>query len=142
MNVSYEEAVKRGWIKPEDVPKTARGRSTVRNGKSAGQRAAEADAPATRLWNAVQHMEGAHREFPRAVPGRQFKLDVAFPAKKLCIEVDGWEWHGKHLGDFQRDRERQNLLTLHGWRILRFTASDLRNRLPDCVAMIEQALAK
>lgn len=24
MNVSYDEAVKRGWIKPEDVPKSAR----------------------------------------------------------------------------------------------------------------------
>lgn len=140
MNVSFEDAVKYGWIKPEDVPRSALKKSSIRNGKTAGQRAAEADAPATRLWMALKHFPGVAQEFEGAIPGRRFKLDVAFPEHKLCIEVDGWEWHGKHKGDFQRDRERQNLLTLHGWRILRFTASDLRNQLSSCVAMVQQAL--
>lgn len=141
MNVSYAEALKRGWIKPEDVPKSERGgASTVRKGLSAGARAAEADAPAPRLWAAVQHLPGAQNEFAGAIIGRKFKLDVAFPEQKLCVEVDGWEWHGKHKGDFQRDRERQNLLTLNGWRILRFSASNVRNDLAGCVAQVRQAL--
>lgn len=141
MNVSYAEAVKRGWIKPEDVPKGALSPSTKRNGKSAGQRAAEDDAPASRLWRALQQLPGAVQEFAGAIPDRKFRLDVAFPAQKLCIEVDGWEWHGKYKADFQRDRERQNLLTLNGWRILRFTASDIRNQIDSCVAMVESALS-
>lgn len=140
MNVSYAEAVKRGWIKAEDVPKGSLAGSSKRGGKSAGQRAAEEDAPASRLWRALRHLPGAEQEFAGAVADRKFKLDIAFPAQKLCVEVDGWEWHGKHKGDFQRDRERQNLLTLNGWRILRFTASDIRNDVAGCLAMVEMAL--
>ena len=41
---------------------------------------------------------------------------------------------------FQRDRERQNLLTLHGWRILRFTAKDVKSRLTESLDMIRQCL--
>lgn len=155
MRVSVEEALARGWVSKKDLaqaspsgvssassqlPKAPRGPSTKRGGKSAAQRAMEADAPAPRLWAAVSHIPGAHREFPNAVPGRRFKLDVAFPEKKLCIEIDGWEWHGKHKGDFQRDRERQNLLTVHGWRILRFTASDVRQNMDRCLALVNTAL--
>lgn len=139
-NISFQEAVKLGWLKAEDVPKGAQGRSSKRNGKTASVRAAEEDAPATRLWHAVRHIPGAAREYAGAVPGRRFKLDIAFPDQKCVLEIDGWEWHGKHKGDFQRDRERQNLLTIHGWRILRFTAKDVRGNLPGCVAQVFQAL--
>lgn len=142
LNVSYEEAVKRGWVQPEDVPKSAKGRSSVRNGKTAAVRAAEDGAPATRLWNALKDIPGAVQEYTGAVPGRKFRIDIAFPQElnKLCVECDGWEWHGKHKGDFQRDRERQNLLTIAGWRILRFSAKDIRGDLPGCVAQVQLAL--
>lgn len=89
------------------------------------------------LWGAVSAIfEDAVREFENAVPDRKYRLDIALPAKRLAIEVDGWEWHGKHKGDFIRDRERQNLLTLHGWRILRFTAGQIRRDTNACVEMI------
>ena len=54
--------------------------------------------------------------------------------------MDGWQWHGKHLADFQRDREKQNLLTLHGWRILRFTNKDIRTKLSATLDTIQSAL--
>lgn len=94
------------------------------------------------LWAAVVSSfgDGAVREFEGAVPGRKYRLDIAIPVSKLAIEVDGWEWHGKHKGDFTRDRERQNLLTLHGWRILRFTAGQIRRDAPGCVEMIGMAI--
>lgn len=93
------------------------------------------------LWSAVSSgIEGAEREFESAVPGRKYRLDIAIPDAKLAIEVDGWEWHGKHKGDFTRDRERQNLLTLHGWRILRFTAGQIRRDTQNCVEMIRRAV--
>ena len=92
------------------------------------------------LWAAVAaHIDNAVREFENAVPGRKYRLDIALPDARLAIEVDGWEWHGKHKGDFTRDRERQNLLTLHGWRILRFTAGQIRRDIQACIKMIEQA---
>lgn len=51
---------------------------------------------------------------------RKFRLDMAFPEHKLAIEVDGWQYHGKYKDSFKRDRIKQNLLTKHGWRVLRF----------------------
>lgn len=94
------------------------------------------------LWTAVVSSfgDGAVRELEGAVPARKYRLDIAIPASKLAVEVDGWEWHGKHKGDFTRDRERQNLLTLHGWRILRFTAGQIRKDTTGCVEMIGLAI--
>lgn len=92
-------------------------------------------SPHDLLWAAVaQHYASARREYPDAVPNRRFRLDIAITAQRIAIEVDGWEWHGKHKNDFKRDRERQNLLVLNGWRVLRFTASDIRR---DMAAVME-----
>lgn len=140
MRVSISEALKLGWIDKSSVPAGSTPKQT-RKKKSAGARANEDNAPAPRLRRALAHIPGMKVEYIGAVPGRRFALDIAFPEQKLCVEVDGWEWHGKHLGDFQRDRERQNLLTLEGWRILRFTASDIRKTPEDCVRQVEKALA-
>jgi very-short-patch-repair endonuclease len=95
--------------------------------------------PEDLLWCAAMEIEGAVREFSGAVPDRKFRIDIAFPAEKLAVEIDGWEWHGKHKGDFTRDRERQNLLTLNGWRILRFTAGQIRENVSHCISQIKVA---
>lgn len=138
---SIKEAVERGFIDKAEATKMRGAAERRRLRIHPGARAAEDDAPASRLWVAVQDLGDAHREFKKAVPGRNFSLDIAFPSCKLCCEVDGWEWHGKHKGDFQRDRERQNLLTLNGWRILRFTAKDIRGDIEGCRNQIMQALS-
>lgn len=92
------------------------------------------------LWDAVSRsISGAEREYRGAVPGRRFRIDIALPAVSLAIEIDGWQWHGKHKGDFARDRERQNLLTIHGWRILRFTAGQIRKDVNGCIEIIKKA---
>jgi len=55
--------------------------------------------------------------------------------------VDGWQNHGKTKAGFQKDREKQNLYVLAGWRILRYTAADIYGNL-DCVAeQIRKAIA-
>lgn len=92
------------------------------------------------LWEAiVSRGIAAEREYRGAVPGRRYRLDIAIPAIRLAIEVDGWQWHGRHKGDFARDRERQNMLTLNGWHILRFSAGQIRSSLESCVRVIESA---
>lgn len=78
-------------------------------------------------------------ELKGAIPGRKFQIDIAFPAHKLAIELDGHTAHS-FKDKFQRDRERQNLLTLHGWRILRFTAKDVSSRLTESLGIIQQCL--
>lgn len=75
-------------------------------------------------------------ECPAGVPGRKFRIDLAFVERKVGVEIDGWEFHAKHLEDFKRDRRRQNLLVIHGWRMLRFTAADIHKDLDGCLDMI------
>lgn len=80
------------------------------------------------------------REHTGAIPGRKFRLDIAYPHIKLGIEVDGWSSHGKTKNGFQLDRDKQNLYLLAGWRILRYTASDIFKRRDASVAQIERAI--
>lgn len=96
--------------------------------RKAKRSATGADSPQARLQDLLTQRwpKEAVAELTNVVPGRRFRLDVGFPAHKLAVECDGWEWHGKHKGDFQRDRERDRLMTLQGWRILRFPASQIR----------------
>ena len=63
------------------------------------------------LWAEVaRRWPEAQREY-RLIPGRRLRGDIVFPEAGLCVEVDGWQYHGRLLGDFKRDRTRQNLLT-------------------------------
>ena len=94
------------------------------------------------LWSAVQKRSGerAKAEYV-AVPGRRFRIDIAFPKEKLAIEVDGWQYHGKHKGDFKKGLQRQNILTEHGWSFLRFTAGEIHNELEHCLGTIERSVS-
>jgi len=93
------------------------------------------------LWDAVvARWPTAVREFEGAVPGRRYRLDVALPEAWIAIEVDGFRHHGKHLEDFRRDRVRQNLLTIAGWRVLRFAAGDIRKDINACLDAIQALL--
>jgi very-short-patch-repair endonuclease len=101
----------------------------------------EGATPHDVLWDAVRvRYPMAQREYAGAVPGRRYRLDIALVEQRLAIEVDGWEWHGKHKGDFSRDRERQNQLILNGWRVLRFTAGQINRDLQDVMNTIRKAI--
>lgn len=70
------------------------------------------------------------------IPGRRFRCDFVWPASRLVVEVDGGQYKangGRHNSD--KDREKMNLLTLHGWRVLRYSGSMI-NTDPD--TMIKQ----
>jgi very-short-patch-repair endonuclease len=64
-------------------------------------------------------------------PAEGYLLDVAFPAARVAVEVDGWAWH-VDARRFGHDRRRQNRLVCAGWTVLRFTWHDLTGR-PDAV---------
>ncbi|KUI46572.1 hypothetical protein AU198_03010 [Mycobacterium sp. GA-1199] len=53
-----------------------------------------------------------------------YRVDVAFVVEKVAIEVDGWAFH-TDSEVFQTDRNRQNVIALLGWKVLRFTWLDL-----------------
>lgn len=79
-------------------------------------------------------------EWSGAIPGRRFRIDIAFPEVKLAIEVDGWQHHGKTLSAFKNDRKRQNLFVVSGWRVLRFFPGEISANLPGCVETVKSAI--
>lgn len=68
-----------------------------------------------------------------------YEIDLAFPASRVAIEVDGWAWHSD-VERFRHDRQRQNALVLAGWTVLRFTWHDLINRRVQVIAEIRGVL--
>jgi very-short-patch-repair endonuclease len=75
-----------------------------------------------------QHPFGPHR------------IDLAFPAAHVAIEVDGWAWH-VDIERFRADRRKGNALGRAGWTLLRFTWHDLDGDPAGVLAEIVAVLA-
>src|SRR5271154_3249002 len=82
----------------------------------------------------AQHVRAVHlppceREY-RAIPDRKFRTDLAWPDRKLWVEVDGGEFmdgrHSRGLGMIA-DCEKHARLTLLGWTGFRFVGTQVRN---------------
>ncbi len=102
---------------------------------AAGGARSEAERVAVRLLIAAG-ITGWQVNFP---VGR-YIVDIAFPAQRVAIEIDGWAFHSSHK-DFQQDRSRQNKLALQGWQVLRFTWLDLTQRPQRVLAEINAAIS-
>ncbi len=99
----------------------------------------EAERDLHRLLRAAR-IEGWRGNHPVAMLTGHYFIDVAFPALKLAIEVDGRSFH-EGAAAFEADRWRQNDLVLAGWRVLRFTAIMVRDQPQIVLRLIERALA-
>jgi predicted transcriptional regulator of viral defense system len=55
-----------------------------------------------------------------ALDGGAVQVDLLWRRQKLIVEVDGHRFHGNRSA-FERDRERDQRLTLAGYRVVRFT---------------------
>lgn len=56
-------------------------------------------------------------------PSRQWRLDFAWPAQLVAVEIEGGIWKkGRHVRGrgYRDDLEKYNALALAGWRLLRF----------------------
>jgi len=72
-------------------------------------------------------------------PFGPYRIDLAFPAARVAVEVDGWAWH-VDPERFRTDRRKGNAITRGGWDLLRFTWHDLDGRPGECVAEIVETL--
>lgn len=80
------------------------------------------------------------REF-RAIEGRKFRFDFAWPDQRLLCEVDGGEWIiGRHQrpAGFRKDAEKASLAAVSGWRLLKVTGSMVEDG--SALKLIEAAL--
>ena len=73
-------------------------------------------------------------------PFGPYRIDCAFPAARLAIEVDGWAWH-VDAERFRTDRRKGNAITRAGWDLLRFTWHDLDGRPAEVLSEIRETLA-
>jgi very-short-patch-repair endonuclease len=64
--------------------------------------------------------------------GGQYRLDFALPDAKIGIELDGYAYHSTPEA-FTRDRRRERDLELAGWRIIRFSGSEVNRDADDCI---------
>jgi hypothetical protein len=65
------------------------------------------------------------------------EVDFAWPGARLIVEVDGYRYH-RSPSSFETDRERDVILALAGWQVLRFTWTQLTTRS----AWVAAAVAK
>lgn len=64
----------------------------------------------------------------RGVP--TYRLDLAYPALKICVEYDGQEFHSSDEAK-ERDERRRTGLRDSGWIVIVVTRDDLRGRALD-----------
>jgi len=68
------------------------------------------------------------------------EVDALWPAAKLIVELDSWEYHG-HRAAFERDRARDPKLLIAGYRTIRVTHRRLDREATQLAAEIRQLLA-
>jgi len=67
-----------------------------------------------------------------------FQVDAIWRTQRVAVELDGWTDHQTRRA-FETDRERDATLTENGWRVVRFTYRQLRER-PDRVVHVLRRL--
>ena len=69
------------------------------------------------------------------------QVDLAYPNRRLAIELDSIRWH-HNRESFERDRYRRNQLTVIGWEVLNFTWNDYAKRPEALCDVVRQALGR
>ena len=142
-----DRAMQQGWLSEADIHRRLRefsgrwGNRQIR--RIADQLSHGVDAESERRLHALlraAHLTSWVPQYRVATRAGTFLVDVAFPNRRLAIEVDGYAYHSDDVA-FQRDRTRQNALIAAGWQVLRFTWSDIVERPNHVIAQIRALLA-
>lgn len=89
-------------------------------------------------------LEGSGLPRPRrnadlAVRGRIIEVDCLWAEQRVIVELDGRAVHGTRRA-FERDRERDRLLQVDGWRVVRITWRQLRDNAPEVLTDLRTLL--
>lgn len=71
-----------------------------------------------------------------------YRLDFAVitPKQKLAIELDGHEFHERTKEQAARDKSRDRALVADGWKVLRFTGSEVWRDVGACISELQNLL--
>ncbi|HET9160434.1 MAG TPA: DUF559 domain-containing protein [Caulobacteraceae bacterium] len=90
--------------------------------------------PEARLWDLLRSEPFADFHFRRQVPLGPYYADFASHRVRLVIEVDG----ASHWTDdaIAHDRHRTAFIQSQGYRVIRFTTTDVLGRISEVAASI------
>lgn len=140
-----DRALAQGWFTMRDLERRLERpvNGNVRLRQVARTLMVGAEAESERRLHRLLHRHGIagwSANYPVLMGGRLIaRIDIAFPAQRLAIEVDGLAYHSDR-SRFQRDRTRQNELVNLGWTVLRFTWQDLTAHPDRVIAAVRLAL--
>jgi very-short-patch-repair endonuclease len=66
-----------------------------------------------------------------------YRLDFAIPKEKVAIEIDGHEFH-KTKEQRTKDAKRERYLQLQGWKVIRFTGTEIFENVIRCVEEVKK----
>lgn len=122
-------------------PGTARMRELLEHlevAESADKSESPLERRGRRLLRRASCICGFKSEYPIPwAPRRRF--DDAFPAHQLAVEWDSIRYHGQRDA-FEVDRRRDRSALEHGWRVLRFTWSDVTERPDGVIETVRRTL--
>jgi very-short-patch-repair endonuclease len=111
-----------------------RGADPISTGRARRLRS-NATSAELRLWNRLRARAIDGYKFIRQQPIGPYVVDFGCRERRLVIEVDG----GQHA-DNARDRERDEWLRAHNYRVLRFWNNDVMNNMDGVLEVIAGAL--
>ncbi|MHA6684475.1 endonuclease domain-containing protein [Mesorhizobium sp. A556] len=76
---------------------------------------------------------------------KEYRLDFALfnraePSVKIAIECDGHNFHERTKEQAQRDKSRDRALQTAGYKVLRFTGSEIYRKPMDCAHEVRDAV--
>lgn len=98
-----------------------------------------------RVWSRDNSPVLCLAQFPVKPKSKIYFIDFAFIGRSgspICVELDGQEFHEKKPENFASDRQRDRELTISGWRILRFSGSEVYKSVSKCVDECTSMLPK
>jgi very-short-patch-repair endonuclease len=89
------------------------------------------------LWDEMQRQVPARNlvQIHRQYHVGSYRLDFAIPTKMVCIELDGHEYH-KTKRQRTHDARRDRYLQGNGWRVFRFTGTEVHKNVRKCVTEV------
>jgi len=97
----------------------------------------ELEARVLRLWRKA-NLQSPEVNVWMTVGDEEIQVDFVWHEQRVIVETDGFGTHGTRQA-FQRDRRRDQLLSLAGWRVVRFTWDEVTKE-PSHVTEVVRAL--
>ncbi|MEK4799946.1 DUF559 domain-containing protein [Thermoactinomyces sp. FSL K6-2592] len=100
---------------------------------------AKAQSPIERrLYNALKNKYKVKTQ----VPCGRYRIDIALPRYRIAIEADGRPYHSSKKQK-AHDRKKTQYLQKNGWKVLRFTGSQINGKsLRYVLSIIDQTVSE